>query len=151
MTYFRQFLVLTLFTTLTGCISLYDYRGYQEFDLIEQIHPKVSTREHVLANIGSPTLISQYGPLTYYFAGQKVRNTAFLRPKIVEQKVAAITFAANHKVESVRIYTLQDGKPNLVFDRNYTKTRGDDTGFIIDTFGNVGKFNVDNGRRAGRS
>ena len=64
--------------------------------------------------MGTPSTVSTVGNQTWYYISQTTtQRVKFLEPTVVEQRVLAINFNKNMKVERIANYGLQDG---VVFD-----------------------------------
>jgi outer membrane protein assembly factor BamE (lipoprotein component of BamABCDE complex) len=96
---------------------------------LEQIPPG-SSRDQVLIALGTPSTTATFGGEVFYYISQtKYQAVAFMDPKVVDQRVVAVYFDKNNKVERVANYGLKDGK---VFDfvRGVTPTGGLDQNFL---------------------
>lgn len=93
--------------------------------------PVGSSREQVLLALGTPSTTNTINANeSYYYISQKrVRPVAFMNPRIVDQRILAVYFDDEGRVESIANYGLQDGK---VFDfiSRTTPTGGKDQSFI---------------------
>ncbi|MHB2166013.1 outer membrane protein assembly factor BamE [Alsobacter sp. R-9] len=70
--------------------------------------------EKVLSTMGTPSTVSTVGNQTWYYITQiKSQRFKFQNPQVVDQRVMAVNFDKNMKVERVASYGLQDG---VVFD-----------------------------------
>jgi outer membrane protein assembly factor BamE (lipoprotein component of BamABCDE complex) len=96
---------------------------------LEQIPPG-SSRDQVLVALGSPSTTATAGGVVFYYISQtRSRPVAFMQPRIVDQRVVAVYFDKDSKVERVANYGLQDGK---LFDfvSRTTPTSGADLNFV---------------------
>jgi outer membrane protein assembly factor BamE (lipoprotein component of BamABCDE complex) len=128
--------------SLSSCLN-YDgdlQRGYiLDEKLLEQVRIG-SSAEQVLVVLGTPSTTSTVGGDAWYYISQNVhRNFAFSAPKIVDQRVLAVYFDKNKKVERLANYGLEDGK---VFDfiSRTTPTGGSDESFVRNLFKNLLAF-----------
>ena len=100
-------------------------RGYV---LDEQQLRQIKTgddEQTVLRTLGTPSTVSTVGGLTWYYISQQtVRRFKFMNPTIVDQRVLAVSFNKDKRVERIASYGLQDG---VVFDfiSRTTPTGGD--------------------------
>ena len=98
--------------------------------------PVGSSRDQVLIALGSPSTTFDFNGEVFYYISQTTRRlVAFTDPKIVDQRVIAVYFGPNHKVQRVADYALQDGK---IFDfvSRTTPSGGKDQTFIQEVFSN---------------
>src|SRR5271166_1388619 len=118
--------------SVTGCLN-YDgdvQRGYiLDEKLLDQV--KVgSSAEQVLVVLGTPSTTSTVGGDAWYYISQKVHKSfAFSAPKITDQRVLAIYFTKDKKVDRIANYGLEDGQ---VFDfiSRTTPTGGTEQSFV---------------------
>ena len=128
--------------SLGGCLG-YDgdvARGYVvDTRSLDQIKPGASA-EQVLVVLGTPSTTSTIGGSAWYYISQKVeRPMAFSAPEITDQRVLAVYFTPQKKVERVANYGMQDGK---VFDfiSRTTPTGGSEQGFVKNLFRSFMRF-----------
>jgi outer membrane protein assembly factor BamE (lipoprotein component of BamABCDE complex) len=76
---------------------------------LEQI-PMGATQEQVLIVLGTPSTVATVNGEVFYYISQRSEQTAFMAPKIVDQRVVAVYFDKNRRVERLADYGLQDGK-----------------------------------------
>src|SRR5438477_6124140 len=64
--------------------------------------PVGSSRDQVLIALGSPSTTFDFNGEVFYYISQTTRRlVAFTDPKVVDQRVIAVYFNANHKVQRV--------------------------------------------------
>ncbi len=128
--------------SLGGCLG-YDgevTRGYVvDQRSLDQVKPG-SSAEQVLVVLGTPSTTSTVGGAAWYYISQTVDRTfAFSPSTVVDQRVLAVYFTKDKKVERVANYGLQDGK---VFDfvTRTTPTGGAEQGFVKNLFRSLLRF-----------
>ena len=128
--------------SLGGCLG-YDgevTRGYVvDQRALDQVKPG-SSAEQVLVVMGTPSTTSTIGGTAWYYISQTVDRTfAFSAPAVVDQRVLAVYFSNDKKVERVANYGLKDGK---VFDfvSRTTPTGGAEQGFVKNLFRSLLRF-----------
>lgn len=127
---------------LAGCLG-YDgevVHGYQtDPKLLDQV--KVgSSAEQALIVMGTPSTTSTVGGDAWYYITQTTdRSVLFMDPRIIDQRVLAIYFDKQKRVERIANYGLQDGK---VFDfvSRTTPTGGAELTFLTGLFKNMLRF-----------
>ena len=129
---------------LAGCGSFTEtlQRGYvaQEGGL-EQI-PIGATQEQVLIVLGTPSTVATVSGEAFYYISQRAeRAISFMPTKITDQRVIAVYFDKDRRVERVASYGIKDGK---VFDyiSRTTPTAGSDTSLIKALFQNLGNAHI---------
>src|SRR5574339_689848 len=66
---------------------------------LEQI-PVGATQEQVLIVLGTPSTVATVSGDAFYYISQRAeRNVAFLQPNLVDQRVVAVYFDRNRRVE----------------------------------------------------
>jgi outer membrane protein assembly factor BamE (lipoprotein component of BamABCDE complex) len=97
--------------------------------------------QQVLQVMGTPSTVSTVGNRSWYYISQRsTRRVQFLSDSVVDQRVAAVYYNKNLKVERVALYGIQDGK---VFDfvSRTTPTGGSDQNFVGQLFRGVASLN----------
>ncbi len=115
---------------LGGCFSETYQRGYIVPDgALEQI-PIGSTQEQVLIVLGTPSTVATVNGEAFYYISQRAeRPVGFMPQSIVNQRVVAVYFDKNRRVERLANYGMRDGR---VFDfvSRTTPTGGKDVAYI---------------------
>ena len=129
--------VAVLAASLGGCLG-YDgeiTRGYVlDQAALDQVKVGSSSAEQVLVVLGTPSTTSTVGGSAWYYISQRVnRAFAAAAPKVEDQRVLAVYFTPQKKVERVANYGIKDGK---VFDfiSRTTPTGGAEQGFLKNLF-----------------
>ena len=138
----KLIIAAALASPLAGCLN-YDsdlQRGYVvDEKLLGQVKPGEAA-EKVLSIMGTPSTTSTVGGDAWYYVSQKVeQRLEFLRPQVTDQRVLAIYFTKQKKVERLANYGLEDGK---VFDfiTRTTPTAGADQSFVRNVLKNLLRF-----------
>ena len=126
--------VVAISLACAGCLGSTYQRGYV-FDQasLDQV-PVGASQEQVLLVLGTPSTIATVsGEVFYYISQRTERKAAFLNPKVVDQRVLAIYFAPDRRVERIANYGVQDGK---LFDfvSRTTPTGGEELSFLRQVF-----------------
>lgn len=127
---------------LAGCTMGEEFqRGYLlDERAVAQVQAGMSA-DQVLQTLGTPSTSSTVGNQGWYYISQRSqRRVQFMAEDVVDQRVTAVYFNKNLKVERVALYGLQDGK---IFDfiSRTTPTGGSDLNFLGQVFKGVTKFN----------
>ena len=124
-----------------ACMGEEFQRGYLiDERAVHQVKPGMNA-EQVLQTLGSPSTVSTVGNKSWYYISQTSRRpVGFMSERVVDQRVTAVYFDKNFKVERVALYGVQDGK---VFDfiSRTTPTSGSDQSFVAQLFRGIGSFN----------
>ncbi|MGY6567994.1 MAG: outer membrane protein assembly factor BamE [Salinarimonas sp.] len=143
MTIFTRLITVIFLAALTAaCFQGEELqRGYiLDEAALEQVRPGMSA-EQVLEVMGTPSTVSTVGNQSWYYVSQTTRQQfAFQKPEVVEQRVTAIYFTPNLRVERVAVYGLEDGR---IFDfvSRTTPTGGAEQSFLGNLFRGVVGFN----------
>ncbi len=128
--------------SLGGCLG-YDgqvVHGYQANPKALDDVKVGASAEQILVLLGTPTTTSTVGGDAWYYITQVTdRSVQFLQPKLVDQRVFAVYFNKDKKVERVANYGVDDGK---LFDfvSRTTPTAGAESNFLKGMFLNLMKF-----------
>ena len=116
-------------------------RGYVvDENAISQVKQGMNA-EQVLQTLGTPSTVSTVGNKNWYYISQRSSRTfQFLGEQVVDQRVTAVYFNNNLRVERVALYGLQDGQ---VFDfiSRTTPSGGQETSFLTQIFRGSNNFN----------
>ncbi len=122
--------VLIFALTLGGCVGETFQRGYVLPEGALQQIPLGASQEQVLIVLGTPSTVATVSGEAFYYISQRAeRPIAFMPTRITDQRVIAIYFDKNRRVERVASYGIKDGK---VFDfiSRTTPTAGSELSFI---------------------
>src|SRR5437667_9899825 len=105
---------LLLVLPLGGCLSETYQKGYIVPEgALEQI-PIGASQEQVLIVLGTPSTVATVSGEAFYYISQRAeRPIAFMPQDVVDQRVIAVYFDRNRRVERLANYGLKDGR---VFD-----------------------------------
>src|SRR5579863_8003630 len=122
--------VLALGLMPGGCFGETFQRGYVLPEGALQQIPLGASQEQVLIVLGTPSTVATVSGEAFYYISQRAQRAAsFLPTTITDQRVIAIYFDRDRRVNRVASYGLKDGE---VFDyvSRKTPTAGSDTNFI---------------------
>jgi outer membrane protein assembly factor BamE (lipoprotein component of BamABCDE complex) len=77
---------------LTGCQTIYSRGQYIDDQQLEQLMKKGMTKEQVTTLIGSPNLVADYTPDTWYYAQRSLAYRAWFAPRVVSQRIVMVQF-----------------------------------------------------------
>lgn len=141
-TFSRLLAVAMLAGLVSACMQGEEFqRGYIiDEQAIASVKPGMSA-EQVLETLGTPSTVSTVGNQSWYYISQTARQQfAFQKQRVVDQRVTAVYFTPNLRVERVALYGIEDG---VVFDfiTRTTPTGGDEQTFIGNLFRGLTRFN----------
>ncbi len=106
---------------------------------LEQI-PVGASQEQVLIVLGTPSTVATVSGEAFYYISQRTeRPVAFMPDEIKDQRVVAVYFDKNRRVQRLANYGLKDGK---IFDfvRRTTETGGEELSYLRQLFRIVGEI-----------
>lgn len=119
---------------LGACTSEQFQKGYiLPNGALEQI-PIGASQDQVLIVMGTPSTVATLsGEVFYYISQRAERVVAFMPQKVVDQRVIAVYFDRNRRVERLANYGLRDGK---IFDfiSRTTPTSGQEMSYLTPLF-----------------
>jgi outer membrane protein assembly factor BamE (lipoprotein component of BamABCDE complex) len=126
----RAMVFALAFLGLADCNGETFQRGYVLPEgALEQI-PLGASQEQVLLVLGTPSTVATVSGEAFYYISQKVdRPIAFMQTKVTDQRVIAVYFDRDRKVQRLAEYGMKDGR---VFDfvSQTTPTSGTDLNVI---------------------
>lgn len=126
---------------LASCLTQNEKRGYS-FELSDYQLAKegISSQDLVIKMMGSPTFIAEDrdGNELWIYFSEDVRKLLFLKPKILNRQVMAISFDNTGIVSKINNYSLKD-ENNVKFITSYTEVKSSKKGFWSQIFGNIGQ------------
>jgi len=126
---------------LAACSTSIDQRGHlppaQE---IAQIHPGKTTKDEVVKILGTPSSVGVFDDKDWYYISERVKESSFFSPKVMDQQVYVIAFNNDGIVRSVEHKTSQDGQEVVPVARA-TPAPGRELTFLEQVLGNLGRFN----------
>jgi outer membrane protein assembly factor BamE (lipoprotein component of BamABCDE complex) len=129
----RLLIVTAVLTLLLGGCSNFTQiyqRGYVVPEGALENIPIGSAQEQVLVVLGTPSTVATVSGEAFYYISQRgEQSAAFMPQKVIEQRVVAVYFDKNRRVERLADYGLKDGK---VFDyvSRTTPTSGNELSYL---------------------
>ncbi len=134
--------ICALALSLGGCFGETFQRGYVLPDgALEQIRLGAS-QEQVLIVLGTPSTVATVSGEAFYYISQRAeRSISFMPTKITDQRVVAVYFDKDRRVERVASYGIKDGR---VFDfiSRTTPTAGSDVNFVKAMFNSISNARI---------
>lgn len=135
----KGFLAIIFILLTTSCVSRIENKGYS-FELTDyQPKEKISSKNEIIKNMGSPTLISYIDDeLFWMYFEEEIELFLFFKPKVQKRKILVITFDNKNLAKTVNYYDLANQNP-IKFNENKTNVEEVKKGFFSDLFGNIGR------------
>lgn len=124
---------LALGLMLAGCFTQNYQRGYILADgALEQI-PLGAPQEQVLITLGTPSTVATVSGEVFYYISRRTEQTSFLPENTTDQRVVAVYFDKNRRVQRLANYSIEDGK---IFDTvsRTTPTGGQELNYLTYVF-----------------
>lgn len=136
----KAFQTISILFILSSCQTL-DIRGqYVDDNSLIQLEKKKMTKNEVIELIGTPTIVPDYTPDTWYYVQRTLARRAWLTPKVIEQRVVEVKFNKKDMVDDVIVYNNSHiDKIHIV--NEYTKSSGTDMNGVQKFVKNIGRFN----------
>jgi outer membrane protein assembly factor BamE (lipoprotein component of BamABCDE complex) len=132
--------VLGAASVVTACDSLVDLHGFAATPgSVDKVEVGTQSREDVIRLIGSPSAVATFNPNIWYYISQKQETFAFLKAKLVDQKVMQLTFNDAGRLQAIKKYDLSDAEQITMVSR-ITPTAGKELTILEQILGNVGRF-----------
>ena len=127
--------------SVAACAPKLATRGNLPSDIkLSQVTVGVHKLDDVRTILGAPSTLGTFEDNVWYYIGQNTTQFAFLREKIVEQKVIVIVFSDQGVVEELEVFD-QDHLREISLNERTTPTAGHSLGFFEQILGNIGRFN----------
>ncbi len=127
---------------LVSCVATIGSQGFiPDEELISQLKTGLDTRITVSRVLGSPSSVSTFDDITWYYISKRTEQTAFFDEKVLDQQVLGIAFDDAGTISDIRRYAMSDGR---IIDpvTRVTPTLGRELGVVEQLFGNLGRFNT---------
>ena len=139
----RKTIIAALFFALlaSACAPTMATRGnFVDDERLQSIQLNVSTKDEVMAKIGTPTTIDPFDPDRWFYIGEKTATTSFFDPKIQSRKVLAMQFSKDGLLQSVDNVDEKAAK-DIEMVKKKTPAPGREMSTLEQFFSNMGKFN----------
>jgi len=136
----RSFLILTALCALSNCQTIETRGQVIDDSLLPQLENKKLSKEEVTELLGTPTIIPDYIPNSWYYVQRTLARRAWFAPRVIEQKIIKIKFDKNDMLEEV-IAINDTHKENINIVSEYTKTYGTELNSVQKFVKNIGRFN----------
>ncbi len=131
---------LFLLFLLSSC-KVIEIRGqYVDDDALSKLEDTRMNKSEVIDLIGTPTIIPEYSPNTWYYIQRLLARRAWFEAKIEEQRIVKIIFDSNDFVDEVVLLNDSHNEEIMVISE-YTKTYGTDLNGVQKFIKNIGRFN----------
>ena len=130
---------------LCACNPVLRTHGYVPTDTAkpQAVEAEVDNKASVLSRLGNPSVEGTFNEDldsdTWYYINSVRQRQAYLRPKVQERTITAITFNADGNVTRVAEYGIEDGRYVNYKDRE-TPTRGRELSVLEQIFGSIGRL-----------
>jgi len=120
-----------------GCTQNYQ-RGYILAEgALEQV-PLGAPQEQVLIALGTPSTVATVNGEVFYYISSRTEQTSFFPEKTVDQRVVAVYFDKNRRVQRLANYGVEDGRI-IDFITRTTPTSGQEMSYLTYVFKIFGK------------
>ena len=136
-------LPICLIIALSSCKSRIERFGYLIEDAqYSHLQEGVSTKNRVLAIMGSPTLVTDLTVQeSWIYYSEKTDRFLFFKPKIIQREIVVMKFEDDIMAKIEKI-DLAMANQKLQFSQDHTPVKSHKTGFFKAIFGNVGQVSA---------
>lgn len=132
---------------LTACNPTLRNHGYiATAEKPQAVETGSDTKASVLSRLGNPSIKGTFDEElesdTWYYMSATRQRFAYLRPKIEDRSITAISFNGDGQVVKVAEYGVEDGQYVNYVDRK-TPTRGREVSILEQIFGTLGRLPTD--------
>ncbi len=137
--------LIGLAIAISGCNPILRTHGYVPTanNKPQEVNPDTDTKATVLARLGNPSVKTTFDEDlvedTWYYMNSVRQRYAYLRPKIEDRNITAVTFNEDGQVTKVAEYGIEDGRYVNFVDRK-TPTRGRELTALEQVFGTIGRL-----------
>jgi len=104
--------------------------GYNvDKDRLSQVQTGKSTKQQVIAILGTPSSVAAFDPNTWYYISKRTDQFAFMAPRTVDQNIVMLRFNQANVVSEVKELTLDDAGKIAMADKE-TPTRAKEPGLL---------------------
>jgi len=136
----KLLILATPILLLQGCQTI-DIRGqFVEDTAIKKLEEHSLSKAEVVDLIGTPTLIPDYSPSTWYYVQRSLARRAWLEPKVIEQRIVEVKFN-NADIVSEVVIRNNSQVDGLKGTSEYTQVYGTEANGIQKFVRNIGRFN----------
>ena len=132
----------------SGCNPILRTHGYIPTDVAkpQAVQPEVDSKASVLSRLGNPSVQGTFDEDldtdTWYYINSVRERQAYLRPRVNERTITAISFAEDGTVAKVAEYGIEDGR-YVDYKNRETPTRGRELSVLEQIFGTIGRLPTD--------
>lgn len=125
---------------LSSCQTI-DIRGqYVEDAAILKLEKRSLSKAEVVDLIGTPTIVPDYTPNTWYYVQRSLARRVWFEPKVIEQRIVEVKFSNNDVVSEVAV--LNDSQIEGIKNTSeYTQVYGTEANGVQKFVRNIGRFN----------
>jgi outer membrane protein assembly factor BamE (lipoprotein component of BamABCDE complex) len=137
----QTFLTSIMLLTLSNCQKIESRGQYVDDNLLPKLENNRLSKSQVEDLIGTPTIIPDYTPNTWYYVQRSSSQRAWFEPKILDQRIVKVVFNKDNIIEEVVV--LNDSHQNDInIISEYTKTYGTELNGVQKFARNIGRFNA---------
>ena len=127
-----------------SCTPITEVHGVEPDRVVVEAFQLGQTNEVDVQNaFGSPLTDGTFRPDIWYYTFQRTEALGFFKPSVVYRRIYAFDFDDQGLLENIATLTEADGG-EVDFQSRITPTRGTESNFFQELFGNIGRFVGDN-------
>jgi outer membrane protein assembly factor BamE (lipoprotein component of BamABCDE complex) len=136
----RIIIALSVIFTLSSCKTIESRGQFVDDNLLLKLEDRKLTKFEVENLIGTPTIIAEYDPNSWYYVQRSLVKRAWFEPKVISQRIVKVIFDKSDKIEEVLVIN-DSHKDDIKVISEYTKTYGTELNGMQKFVRNIGRFN----------
>ncbi|MSP51604.1 MAG: outer membrane protein assembly factor BamE, partial [Alphaproteobacteria bacterium] len=102
-----------------ACAPIVDIHGFiPDNELLDRVKVGEFTRAQLTELLGAPSSVAQFDGETWYYISRRTEAIAFLKPKIVDQRVVGVSFSKDTGVVTeVKRFEIDDAREIALVER----------------------------------
>jgi outer membrane protein assembly factor BamE (lipoprotein component of BamABCDE complex) len=143
----KVFILFFLTLITSGCIEKIRHHGHSiDNEVLKSFKNNITTKEDILAVIGSPSSKSLFGNEEWYYVKTVKTSTAFIPFAPKERETYVFKFDNNDKLVEIKSLTLKDGA-KIELNSDKTIYHGTTENLLDSFINNIGRFNDMSGNK----
>jgi len=138
----KFYIFLIILFTASSCSFRVDKSGYMfENNDINFIQKGVTSKNTLLKNLGSPTIISYAKDKeVWIYYSENIKYILFFKPTFVEREILVLKFDEEQRVNYIKKLDLEDEDNRYFFNQNETYVESHKSNFFKKIYENIGSI-----------
>lgn len=134
----KLLLIFFCFSIIISCVNKKVVNGQlPDAELLSTLKIGKDKKNLIIKLLGSPSFKGDLGDNSIYYYTSVQKSVAFLKPRLIDQKVLQLEFNKTNVLENVYLFSKDDGN-EIKMSANSTKTSGKKIGLLEQIINNIG-------------